>query len=277
MDEEKRIEQEKLLAEQVQAFAKQSEDYFNTNKLEEDEEIEKMIATEKSSIILSSKRVYFQGMKLNKKETADTVVNISDITNVTVVKRYITPEALKSLRNTLIITVLLIIFFFISKKNWDIVSDDYEVRKIGYNFFNLLLHTHGKIKMILFGHVLTTLVLIAIEVLTVYKMYTKVVASAYNYMTFTYSGKKQGALVRDNSLLGQIKEFVALQQGLTPTHQQQSQVTQSEISNTSTVQVESTKEKSKLERLNELTDIYNQGALNEEEFKQLKSEIITSK
>ena len=108
-------------------------------------------------------------------------------------------------------------------------------------------------------------------------MYTKVVASAYNYMTFTYSGKRQGALVRDNSLLGQIKEFVALQQGLTPVHQQQSQVTQSEIPNTSTVQVESTKGKSKLERLNELTDLYNQGALNEEEFKQLKSEIITSK
>lgn len=277
MDEEKRIEQEKLLVEQVQAFAKQSEDYFNTNKLEEDEEIEKMIATEKSSIILSSKRVYFQGMKLDKKETADTVVNISDIKNVTIVKRYITPEALKSLRNTLIITVLLIIFFFISKKNWDIVSDDYEVRKIGYNFFNSLLHTHGIIKKILYGHVITTLVLIALEILTVYKMYTKVVASAYNYMTFTYSGKRQGALVRDNSLLGQIKEFVALQQGLTPTYQQQSQVTQSEISNTSTVQVDSTKEKSKLERLNELTDLYNQGALNEEEFKQLKSEIITSK
>lgn len=70
MDEGKRIEQGKLLVEQVQAFTKQSEDYFNTNKLEEDEEIEKMITTEKSSIILSNKRVYFQGMKLDKKRNS---------------------------------------------------------------------------------------------------------------------------------------------------------------------------------------------------------------
>jgi len=217
MNKAKKSEQERLLAEQVQEYAKQSEDYFNTNKLEEDEEIEKMIATERSSIILSNKRVYFQGKKLRKKETADTVVNISDINDVTIVRRYITPVALKSLITTLIITALLIIMFFISKKNWDIVSDDYEVRKIGDNFFNLLIHTHGKIKMILYGHVITTLVLIALEILAIYRMCKKVAENAYNYMAFKYRGKRQGALVKDNSLLRQTKEFIALQQGITST------------------------------------------------------------
>ena len=36
-------------------------------------------------------------------------------------------------------------------------------------------------------------------------------------MTFKYRGKRQGALVKDNSLLRQTKEFIALQQGITST------------------------------------------------------------
>lgn len=104
-------------------------------------------------------------------------------------------------------------------------------------------------------------------------MCKKTAENADNYMTFKYRGKRQGALVKDNSLLRQTKEFIALQQGIMSTTSAACAI-QSEIANTPTTKVEGTKEKSKIERLNELTDLYNQGALDEEEFKQLKNEII---
>lgn len=228
--------------EKYQEQANQIVEYVKANfggmKIEEDEEAKLIIASNIASVTLSEKRAYFNGRYTgaDANKRNGEIINLDSIKSIRLKRRMDTKQKTIISIATLLIAVAICICL-------GTFSNAVNARDIEYEQIYLILIS-GTIALILFVFV------------CVYWSLGK-----YQMLQFVCKGHKYGIEIRNRNIYDEAQKIILVAKQ----KEQPIQQIQNIYSN----------QDDKVTRLSNLSNLYEQGLINQEEFKQLKQEIIS--
>ena len=222
-------------------IAESANNSFDDVKVEEDEEIQLIVASDIASVVLSNKRAYFNGEYHGASEDK---VN-GDIVNLDSIKRVRLKKKIYSYQKYVVLLSLGIMFF-------SIISLITSAKK----FFAPNFSDDGSMNIIFSIMIISLIACIASFIY----MIASFDAAKYDLLQFVCENKKYGIEIRNMDIYDMVHKIVLVAK-------QQVSLRQTKDDN---VIVKS----DKISSLNELSKLYEQGLICLEEFEKLKREII---
>ncbi len=219
-------------ANEIAAYVKQN---FDSVRVEEDEEIQLIVASDKASATLSNKRVYFDGSYEGASE--DTMVG--DVVNLDSVKLVRTKKKMRPYQKYILILFALIILATVAI--WKSGIDAFRNEDVVFEQFVAMFFSF------LASSVASVLTIASFDF------------ASYKVLQFVCDYHQFGVEIRNMALFDEANKLVllALQKGK---KQPEDNV--------------ATHDPDKIGRLSELSKLYEQGLISPEEFERLKREII---